>query len=84
MEGALYVEDQLQVILDRTHPNVIVEDNVVGFAALVTHRAPFVRIMSCNPLEMTGPNVPPTFSGYSSEDRSGWDEFRGEAPSLTS
>jgi UDP:flavonoid glycosyltransferase YjiC (YdhE family) len=78
VDGAVYVEDQLQAILDRTHPDVIVEDNVVGFAALVTHGAPFVRIMSCNPLEMTGPDVPPTFSGYSSEDRSGWDEFRAE------
>ena len=78
VDGAVYVEDQLQAILDRTRPDVIVEDNVVGFAALVTHGAPFVRIMSCNPLEMTGPDVPPTFSGYSSEDRSGWDEFRAE------
>jgi UDP:flavonoid glycosyltransferase YjiC (YdhE family) len=78
VDGAVYVEDQLQAILDRTRPDVIVEDNVVGFAALVTHRAPFVRIMSCNPLEMTGPDVPPTFSGYPSDDRSGWDEFRAE------
>jgi len=78
VDGAIYVEDQLQAILDRTRPDVIVEDNVVGFAALVTHGAPFVRIMSCNPLEVTGPDVPPTFSGYPGEDRSGWDEFRVE------
>ena len=37
-------------------PDVIVEDNVVGFPALVTAGAPFVRIMSCNPLEMRGPD----------------------------
>jgi UDP:flavonoid glycosyltransferase YjiC (YdhE family) len=78
VSGALYVEDQLQAILDRTRPDVIVEDNVVAFAALVTHGAPFVRIMSCNPLEMRGADIPPTFSGYSSEDRTGWDEFRAE------
>ena len=78
VDGAVYVEDQLLAILDRTRPDVIVEDNVVGFAALVTHGAPFVRIMSCNPLEMRGPDIPPTFAGYPSEDRSGWDEFRAE------
>jgi MGT family glycosyltransferase len=78
VDGAVYVEDQLEAILDRTRPDVIVEDNVVGFAALVTDGAPFVRIMSCNPLEMRGPDVPPTFSGYPSDDRSGWDDFRAE------
>jgi MGT family glycosyltransferase len=78
VDGAVYVEDQLLAILDRTRPDVIVEDNVVGFAGLITHGAPFVRIMSCNPLEMRGPDIPPTFSGYPSEDRSGWDEFRAE------
>jgi MGT family glycosyltransferase len=78
VSGAVYVEDQLQAILDRARPDVIVEDNVVGFAALVTHGAPFVRIMSCNPLEMRGPDIPPTFSGYPSDDRTGWQAFRAE------
>jgi MGT family glycosyltransferase len=78
IDGAMYVEDQLQAILERARPDVIVEDNVVGFAALVTNGAPFVRIMSCNPLEVKGPDVPPTFSGYPSDDRSAWNEFRAE------
>jgi MGT family glycosyltransferase len=78
IHGAMYVEDQLQAILERARPDVIVEDNVVGFAALVTNGAPFVRIMSCNPLEVKGPDVPPTFSGYPSDDRSAWNEFRAE------
>jgi MGT family glycosyltransferase len=78
VDGAIYVEDQLQGILERTRPDVLVEDNVVGFGALMTHGAPFVRIVSCNPLEMRGPDLPPTFSGYPSEDRSGWDDFRSE------
>jgi MGT family glycosyltransferase len=51
---------------------------VSGFPALVTHGAPWVRIMSCNPLEMKDPDLPPTFSGYPTEDRAGWDEFRAE------
>ena len=59
-------------------PDVIVEDNVVSFPALMTSGAPFVRIVSCNPLEIKGENVPPTFSGLPTEDRSDWDEFRVE------
>ena len=49
-----------------------------GFPALLTHGAPWVRIMSCNPLEMKDPDLPPTFSGYPVDDPSGWEEFRAE------
>jgi MGT family glycosyltransferase len=45
---------------------------------LVTAGVPFVRIMSCNPLELRGADVPPVFSGYASDDRAGWEEFRAE------
>jgi MGT family glycosyltransferase len=78
IDGAKYCEPQLRDILARAQPDVIVEDNVSGFPALLTHGAPWVRIMSCNPLEMKDPDVPPTFSGYPTEDRSGWGEFRAE------
>jgi len=78
IDGAKYCEPQLREIIDRAQPDVIVEDNVVGFPALVTARAPYVRIMSCNPLEMGGPDVPPVFSGYPVADRDGWEEFRLE------
>ena len=36
---------------------MIVEDNVNVFPALLTHGAPWVRIMSCNPLEMKDPDA---------------------------
>jgi MGT family glycosyltransferase len=78
IDGALYCEPQLREILDRTQPDVIVEDNVNCFPALVTHPAPWVRIMSCNPLEMKDPGLPPVFSGYPIDDRTGWEEFRAE------
>ena len=65
-------------IIDRASPDVIVEDNVVGFPALVTAGVPFVRIVSCNPLEIKGPDVPPAFSGYPAADQAGWAEFRAE------
>ena len=76
--GAKYCEPQLRAILDRTRPDVIVEDNVCCFPALITHGVPWVRIMSCNPLEMKDPALPPTFSGYPEGDLSRWDQFRAE------
>ena len=78
IEGAKYCEAQLREILARAQPDVIVEDNVSAFPALLTHGAPWVRIMSCNPLEMKDPDLPPTFSGYPVDDPSGWQEFRAE------
>ncbi|MEU6527330.1 nucleotide disphospho-sugar-binding domain-containing protein [Streptomyces sp. NPDC046924] len=78
ISGARYCEPQLKEIIDRVRPDVIVEDNVVCFPALTTAGVPFVRILSCNPLEMKGEHVPPPFSGYSAGDRSEWDEFRAE------
>jgi MGT family glycosyltransferase len=78
IDGARYCQPQLEAILDRANPDVIVEDNVIAFPALLTQRAPWVRIMSCNPLEMKDPALPPTFSGYPLADRSGWEEFRAE------
>jgi MGT family glycosyltransferase len=35
-----------------------------------------VRIVSCNPLELKDPELPPPFSGYPTGDPAGWDEFR--------
>jgi MGT family glycosyltransferase len=78
IDGARYCQPQLKDILDRADPDVIVEDNVSVFPALLTHGAPWVRIMSCNPLEMKDPALAPTFSGYAERDRSGWDEYRAE------
>ena len=78
VEGARYCEPQLKDILDRARPDVIVEDNVSVFPALLTHGAPWVRIMSCNPLEMKDPALAPTFSGYPQDDRTEWDAYRSE------
>jgi MGT family glycosyltransferase len=78
IDGAKYCEPQLRDILARADPDVIVEDNVSGFPALLTHGAPWVRIMSCNPLEKKDQDLPPTFSGYPIDDRTGWEEFRAE------
>jgi MGT family glycosyltransferase len=76
--GAQYCQPQLAQIIERTRPDVIVEDNVVCFPALVTAGVPFVRITSCNPLEIPDPGIPPAFSGYPAADPAGWTAFRAE------
>jgi MGT family glycosyltransferase len=76
--GARYCHDQLCAIIERVRPDIIVEDNVVGFPALMTAGVPFVRIVSCNPLEIKDPALPPPFSGYSANWQAGWADFRAE------
>ncbi|MFF0310273.1 glycosyltransferase [Streptosporangium sp. NPDC004379] len=78
IDGVKYCEPQLREIIGRVRPDVIVEDNVITFPALLTAGKPFVRIVSCNPLEVRGENVPPVFSGLPADDRSEWDAFRAE------
>ena len=78
VDGAKYCEPQLREIVARTRPDVVVEDNVVAFPALLTAGMPFVRIVSCNPLEVPGPGVPPVFSGLPAADDAQWGPFRAE------
>ncbi|MGW4928678.1 glycosyltransferase [Agromyces sp. NPDC004153] len=76
--GAKFCEPQLKAIIERVRPDVIIEDNVIAFPALVTAGVPFVRIMSCNPLEVPGDDIAPVFSGLAEDDRAGWAAFRTE------
>jgi MGT family glycosyltransferase len=78
ISGAQYCQPQLAQIVQRTRPDVIVEDNVVSFPALLTAGVPFVRIVSCNPLEIKDPQIPPAFSGYPAADPDSWPAFRDE------
>jgi MGT family glycosyltransferase len=93
ISGARYCQEQLAEIVARTRPDVIVEDNVISFPALLTAGVPFVRIVSCNPLEVADPALPPAFSGYPAGDQdqqnqaeqnqaqhnqAQWAEFRAE------
>ncbi|BBY85125.1 glycosyltransferase [Mycolicibacterium tokaiense] len=78
IDGAKYCEPRLREIIATHRPDVIVEDNVVLFPALTTAGVPFVRIVSCSPLEVPGADIPPPFSGLPSADRSEWDSYRAE------
>ncbi|MCU1360886.1 MAG: macrolide glycosyltransferase, partial [Ilumatobacteraceae bacterium] len=78
IDGAVFCQPQLQEIIERQRPDVLIEDNVNCFPALLTAGKPFVRMMSCNPLEIRGRDLPPVFSGYPIADRSAWAQFRAE------
>ena len=78
IDGSKYVDPRLAEIFDDVDPDVIVEDNVVAFPAITASGRPWVRIVSCNPMEMKDPLIAPFSSGYPVADRSGWRDFLGE------
>ena len=78
IDGAKYVDPRLAEIFDEVAPDVIVEDNVVAFPAISASGRPWVRIVSCNPMEMKDPAIAPFSSGYPVADRSGWPAFLDE------
>jgi MGT family glycosyltransferase len=75
IDGAKYVDDRLHQIFADLRPDVVVEDNVVTFPALLTSGVPWVRIASCNPTEMKDHLIPPPFSGLPTTDNREWDTF---------
>ena len=75
-DGSRYVDDRLREIFEELEPDVIVEDNVVAFPAILDAGRPWVRIVSCNPLELKDEALPPVFSGYPTADPLGWADFR--------
>ncbi len=77
-DGARYVEPRLRAIFDELQPDAIVQDNVVGFAAVLAAGRPWARIVSCNPAEVKDAAIPPFSSGYSSADRRAWPAFLEE------
>jgi MGT family glycosyltransferase len=78
IDGARYVDERLEEIFEEVRPDVVVEDNVVCFPALLRQPAPWVRIVSCNPLELRDPDLPPAYTGLPAGDRTEWDAYRAE------
>jgi MGT family glycosyltransferase len=78
LDGARYVDERLVEIFAELEPDVIAEDNVCAFPAIPATSRPWVRIVSCNPLELKDESLPPPFSGLPIDDRSQWDAFRAE------
>ena len=77
-DGARYVDERLREIFAELEPDAIVEDNVVAFPAIPASGRPWVRIVSCNPLELEDPALPPRFSGLPVDDDTEWEAFRSE------
>jgi MGT family glycosyltransferase len=78
IDGSKYVNPRLAEIFDELTPDVIVEDNVVAFPAIAASGRPWVRIVSCNPMEVKDEAIAPFSSGYAVADTSGWGEFLDE------
>jgi len=78
IDGARYVDERLVEIVDEVQPDVIVEDNVCAFPAIPASGRPWVRIVSCNPLELKDPDLPPPYTGLPFDDRSEWGSYREE------
>ncbi|HZA59438.1 MAG TPA: glycosyltransferase [Solirubrobacterales bacterium] len=83
IDGARHVDARLIEILDDVRPDAVVEDNVCAFPAIPASGVPWVRIVSCNPLELKDPGLPPTFSGLPLDDSSEWQAFRSEYARVT-
>jgi len=83
LDGSRFVDDRLREIFAELEPDAIVEDNVCAFPAIPASGRPWVRIVSCNPLEIRDPELPPPYSGLPADDRSGWDAFRAEYARVT-
>src|SRR5512133_4355364 len=76
VDGARHADQRLREIFGVLEPDVIVEDNVVAFPAVPASGRPWVRIVSCNPLELKDPALPPPYTGLPIDDRSAWEEYR--------
>ena len=63
IDGSRYVDGRLEEIFGELAPDVIVEDNVCAFPAIPASDLPWVRVVSCNPLEVKDPALPPPSPG---------------------
>jgi len=78
IDGSKHVNPRLTEVFDELRPDVIVEDNVVSFPAVMAAGRPWARIVSCNPAEVKDPLIAPFSSGYPAADRAGWPAFLDE------
>ncbi|MFL5891339.1 MAG: glycosyltransferase [Solirubrobacterales bacterium] len=78
LDGARHVDERLVEIFGELEPDAIVEDNVCAFPAIPASGRPWVRIVSCNPLELKDPELPPPYSGLPIDERGEWEAFRAE------
>ena len=79
LDGVRYVEPRLREIFDELEPDVIVEDNVPGFPAVVTAAAAVGADRLLQPARAAAtPTCRPSSPATRPADRSRWDEFDAE------
>ena len=78
VDGEQHSHERVMAIWDEVRPDVVVTDNVTGYPAVELANAPWVRVVSCNPLEIRDPDLPPALSGLPAGERSEWPAFRDE------
>jgi UDP:flavonoid glycosyltransferase YjiC (YdhE family) len=83
IDGAKYVDERLVEIFEELRPDAIVEDNVCAFPAIPASGHPWVRIVSCNPLEMKDSELPPPYTGLPMDDSSEWTRYQAEYRRVT-
>ncbi len=66
MAGEQDSHERVMAIWDEVRPDVVVTDNVTGYPAIELAGAPWVRVVSCNPLELPDDDLPPALSGLPS------------------
>src|SRR5262249_36763568 len=76
--GAPYLDARPAQVFAQLAPPAGVGGKGCAVPAVPARGRPWVRIVSCNALELDDPALPPRFSGLPLEDRSGWDAFRAE------
>ncbi|KTC71402.1 hypothetical protein Lbir_1740 [Legionella birminghamensis] len=76
VEGAIKANPLLKKALAEIKPDPICFDDVVLYPAFKQQGCPWVRIISCNELEVPDPKLPPALSGYSTSDSTSYARFR--------
>lgn len=77
VDGAISADGRFQAALEWVKPDLVVIDDVIVYPSVVLSRIPWVRVVSCNPLELPDRAAPPALSGYSQYETENWDAFRG-------
>ena len=72
--------ERVMAIWDEVRPDVVVTDNVTGYPAIELAGAPWVRVVSCNPLELPDDDLPPALSGLPTDDRREWARVSRRVP----
>lgn len=72
-----YYDPQLKVIVNEVNPDVVIQDSSMATPSLLLAGIPWINLISYNPLAIPVDleKVPPSFSGLSAYDTSGWEEF---------